>query len=81
MDNNEEFELKLLKIKKSLQKGDLGIIAIRAGVSIVTVQQMFKTKKFNELKPAMKLALDASINFTREKKRIADRELEKFLES
>jgi len=75
----EEFKLKIATIRKSLVHGDISKIAIKAGVSVVSVQQMFKVQEFSELKPAMKLALDAAINYTRQRKIINARELENIM--
>lgn len=76
---NEEFKLRIIKMRKSLVQGDISKIALKAGVSVVSVQKMFKVQEFNELKPAMKLALDAAINFTRQKKISNARELENIM--
>ena len=74
-----EFKLKLVNLRKSLEKGDLGTIAHRGGISVVTVQQMFKVNEYCDMKPAMKKALDATINFVDEKKRINNKALEKIM--
>jgi len=76
-----KFRLKIVNIRESLQQGDITKIATNAGVSVTTVQKMFNSHEFNELKPAMKLALNAAIDFVELKKIEHNREMERIMES
>lgn len=74
-----EFRLKVVNLRNSLEQGDITKIAKLAGVSVVSVQKMFKVMDYSELKPAMKLALYAAIDFTEAKKQANDSEIKKIL--
>jgi len=76
-----EFRLKIIAIRESLEQGDITKIALSAGISIVTVQKMFKAQEFKDLKPAMKLALNAAITFVEHKKMQNKREMERIMKS
>lgn len=78
MDNN--LELKLVNLRKVLGKGDIPEIARIANVSEPTVRNMFKAKKLSDLKPAMRIALEATISFTQEKKKRDEKTLAKLMD-
>lgn len=76
-----KFRLKIVNIRENLEQGDITKIAQSAGVSVVTVQKMFKAQTYEELKPSMKKALNAAITFVEHKKMVNNREMERILKS